>query len=190
MLEYRYDEITKEYIGSNTCYPNPVETEREGHFVPAVSANCTLEEPLAEREGYSQIYNNGWEYIEDHRGTHIINPETEEEIVIRELGEIPEGFILYDDYIESEAYQEKVEREEQERIGMLNMTKYDFYKKICVPNGISYSQLMDIVNSNEEICAAWNLCERVYRGDAILIGAIRTYFPSITDEQLTMIFES
>jgi hypothetical protein len=69
------------------------------------------------------------------------------------------------------------------------MTKYDFFKLVCKPYGITYAQLLQFVNANEDVAAAWNLCERVYRGDELLLPAIKQVIPTMTDELLTQIFE-
>lgn len=128
-----------------------------------------LDKPCFENQRLKFIVDNidkyGYEYRETEEAYEAWGP-TEEEI------------------------QARLDELEQRRIAMLNMTKYDFYKKVCVPNGISYSQLMELVNSSEETMAAWNLCERLYRGDTILIGAIHQFLPNLTDEQLTQIFEN
>lgn len=102
-------------------------------------------------------------------GILIENPNKDEEIAKRE--------------------QEEAERAAKE-LAMLNMTKYDFYKHICKPNGISYTELMQFVNSDEEIAAAWNLCERVYRGDELLFNCIKQVIPDITEEILDTIFKN
>ena len=95
---------------------------------------------------------------------------------------------------EQEEERARKEQEEAERaakeLAMLNMTKYDFYKCICKPNGISYPELMRFVNSDEEIAAAWNLCERVYRGDELLFNCIKQVIPDMTEEMLDYIFRT
>lgn len=76
----------------------------------------------------------------------------------------------------------------KEYLKTLKMTKYDFFKYVCQPNGITYSQLMEAVNSNDEIAGAWNLCNHVYRCDEILNKYIKNYIPNITDDELNNIF--
>ena len=84
---------------------------------------------------------------------------------------------------------EEVEAIEKQRIGNLKMTKYDFYKYVCQPNGLTYDELISAINSNEETKAAWNLCNHVYRGDSLLNAYIKQVIPDMTDEALTEIFE-
>lgn len=78
---------------------------------------------------------------------------------------------------------------EAERIAKLHMTKYDFFKYVCEPYGITYSALMSIINSNDGLAAAWNLCNHVYRGNADLNAYILTVIPTLTEEKLNGIFE-
>lgn len=81
------------------------------------------------------------------------------------------------------------EREEKERIARLNMTKQDFFNYVLKPNGFTYDKLMVIVNSSEDYKVAWNLCERVYRGDKNLVGALTQYLPHLTEKDLDNLFE-
>jgi len=100
---------------------------------------------------------------------------------------VVDGEISY----QSKADIEKAEKEkkEAERIAKLHMTKYDFFKYVCEPHGITYDALMDVVNSNDSIKAAWNLCNHVYRGNADLNAYILTVIPTLTEEKLNEIFE-
>ena len=84
--------------------------------------------------------------------------------------------------------QEQKEQEERERISMLSVTKLDFLKYVCKPNGITYTKLMEIINSNENLQEVWNLCERVYRGDEFLNKYIAKYIPNLTSDELDRIF--
>lgn len=84
--------------------------------------------------------------------------------------------------------QEQKEQEERERISMLSVTKLDFLKYVCKPNGITYTKLMEIINSNENLQEVWNLCERVYRGDEFLNKYIAEYIPNLTSDELDRIF--
>ena len=86
--------------------------------------------------------------------------------------------------------EEEKEQEKRERINKLSMTKYDFYKLVCKPNNIGYQDLMILINSVDEVAAAWNFCERVYRGDEILCRYVKQFIPSITDEELDSAFLS
>lgn len=88
---------------------------------------------------------------------------------------------------EEEKRREREEKEKQRRMSA-NMTKYDFYKKLLLPNGIDYDKLQQILHTSSEMNAAWQLCERVYREDEILIGAVKKFIPTVTDEDLDKLF--
>lgn len=96
---------------------------------------------------------------------------------------------IFDNIYTNPNYEAELDKQEQERIGKLYMTRYDFYKYIVAPSGITYDQLEEIVNSNSDMKAAWNLCGNVYRGDTTLCENIKNYIPTMTDELLTAIFE-
>jgi hypothetical protein len=86
--------------------------------------------------------------------------------------------------------EEQKEIEEKERIAKLSMTKYDFFKYVCSPYGITYAKLTDFVASSDEVAAAWNLCARVYRGDETLCKSIKKVIPVMTDNKLDEIFKT
>lgn len=120
---------------------------------------------------------------------NVENIEVTEE-VYNLYNEAPDKYIYADgEIVENPDYESQQEKQEQERIGKLYMTRYDFYKYIVAPSGISYDQLEEIVNSNSDMKAAWNLCRNVYRGDTTLCENIKNYIPTMTDELLTAIFE-
>jgi hypothetical protein len=86
--------------------------------------------------------------------------------------------------------EEQKEIEEKERIAKLSMTKYDFFKYVCSPYGITYAELSKFVASSDEVAAAWNLCARVYRGDETLCKSIKKVIPVMTDNKLDEIFKT
>ena len=86
--------------------------------------------------------------------------------------------------------EEQKEIEEKERVAKLSMTKYDFFKYVCSPYGITYAKLTEFVTSSDEVAAAWNLCARVYRGDKILCKSIKKVIPVMTDNKLDEIFKT
>jgi hypothetical protein len=86
-------------------------------------------------------------------------------------------------------WEAKQEQAEKERVAKLSMTKYDFYKYVCQPYGITYDKLMELVNSADEIKVAWELCGAVYRGDETLTTAINKFLPNLTDDKLDKIFK-
>lgn len=92
------------------------------------------------------------------------------------------------DISNTKEYRDKKTLEEKEKIAKKSITKLDFYKLILLPNGIDYLKLNEILNSNVEYRAEWDLCERVYRGNSSLIEAVKVFLPEVTEKQLDTIF--
>ena len=68
MQVYKYDEKTKEYIGTEQALIDPLESELQGKEIYLLPANATFEKPNLQ-EGFSSVFNGGkWENIEDNRG--------------------------------------------------------------------------------------------------------------------------
>ena len=89
---YRYDENTKEYIGSLPACEDPMASMRLGKSVYAILENSTLKEPIFE-EGKVPVFNGeDWELLEDNRGKVVYKKTTGEPLVIQELGGIPKGY--------------------------------------------------------------------------------------------------
>lgn len=86
----------------------------------------------------------------------------------------------------TEEYKQIQERKEKERIARLSMTKLDFAKYIQ-NYGIAYSQLKNILNSDENVQMQWDLCERVYRFNPLLDELAKDF--GITPEQLDAMFK-
>ena len=100
---------------------------------------------------------------------------------------VVDGSVVLKDKAELEAEEARIK--EAKRIAMLHMTKQDFFNYVCKPYGITYSQLEAIVAGNDDLRAAWNLCNHVYRGNEQLNNYILTVLPALTAEKLTEIFE-
>ena len=65
MNVYRYDEETKEYIGVETAFIDPLETELQGKEIYLLPANCTFTKATETKEGYKLKWNGeSWEYEE------------------------------------------------------------------------------------------------------------------------------
>lgn len=74
MKAYKYDSITKRYIGEVNCQLDPIATYRTGEDVYLLPANATYEIPLEEKDGFYVVWNGyAWEYQE------IPQPEPEPE---------------------------------------------------------------------------------------------------------------
>lgn len=67
MQVYKYDEQTKEYIGTEQALINPLESELQGKEIYLLPANATFEKPNLQ-EGFASVFNGKWENIEDNRG--------------------------------------------------------------------------------------------------------------------------
>lgn len=95
MNVYRYDEITKEYIGYEEALLDPLETEQQEKEVYLLPANATFTAPTEPQEGYVNIWKGScWEQVEDNRGVEYWLPEDKFGAPAREmkeLGALPEG---------------------------------------------------------------------------------------------------
>ena len=96
MQVYKYDEKTKEYIGTEQALINPLESELQGKEIYLLPANATFEKPNLQ-EGFASVWNGKWENIEDNRGKEYWlqddaygTPARE----MKELGPLPEGATL------------------------------------------------------------------------------------------------
>ena len=67
MQVYKYDEQTKEYIGTEQALIDPLETELQGKEIYLLPANATFAIPVL-KDGFASVFNGKWENIEDNRG--------------------------------------------------------------------------------------------------------------------------
>ena len=90
MIFYTYDEKTKEFIGTQNAFIDPLETKKQGKNVYLVPANATDKKPLETKENQTVIFNGSeWEIIADYRNkTYYIGTEQHE---MKELGDLPNG---------------------------------------------------------------------------------------------------
>lgn len=210
MFYYSYDAYSKEYIGKGIADINPEASKKAGHDVYWAPAYATLEEPPIFEDNRVAVFNEEtqkWVVEVDYRGQYACDSNLNV-IVISELGEIPSGYILITEeqfnqikndwdwfivkdgkLIKNPNYDEIKENKHKVYVSKLAMTKYDFFKYVCKPNNITYTQLLQKVQSNEEVAAAWDLCGHVYRGDGVLCTYINDFLPSLTEEALDKIFE-
>lgn len=210
MFYYSYDPNTKEYTGKAEADINPEATRRAGYNVYWAPAYATLEEPPifeANRVALFDEETQKWVVKVDYRGQYICN-ENLNTHQVHEAGELPEGYFLISEaeynqikndflwfivedgkLVKNPNYEEQKKKQHREQIQKLAMTKYDFFKYVCKPNNITYTQLLQMVQSNEEVAAAWDLCGHVYRGDGVLCTYINDFLPSLTEEALDKIFE-
>lgn len=87
MYAYKYNE-DKYYAGQQECQIDPLESEKQGHPVYLLPANCTWEEPLNEKEGYKIKWNGeAWEY-EEIPVPPAPEPPTLEEVKEQKINEL------------------------------------------------------------------------------------------------------
>lgn len=68
MQVYKYDEQTKEYIGTEQALINPLESELQGKGIYLLPTNATFAIPVL-KDGFASVWNGTqWENIEDNRG--------------------------------------------------------------------------------------------------------------------------
>ena len=91
-----------------------------------------------------------------------------------------------DEYvIMNEDWEERERQRERERIGNLNLTKRVFV--LCLQKlGITYSQLKDLIATNEQAQLEWDLCVKLERKNPLLDLLANSV--GITSEQLDKIF--
>lgn len=138
-----------------------------------------------ERENINSSEYPQWQVISDM----LKRAEISEDIYSDFLQNPTHYNVIDNEIVYNENWQAEAEQKEQERIAMLHITKQDFFEYVVKPHGISYPQLLQIVNSDEDLAASWDLCNHVYRGNEKLNQYIFHQIPNITEEQLTAIFE-
>ena len=123
MKLYKYDSFTKEFVSEIQPDIDPLETKKQGKTIYLIPSNTTDIKP-EDREGYCPIYSiNKWEYVKDNRNKLVINLTTKVIEPINYLGEVKDGWMLYDEYIKSELYiKDQFELEKNKKINE-NATK-------------------------------------------------------------------
>lgn len=97
MQAYKYDEQTKEYIGTEQALIDPLETELQGKTIYLLPANATFENPNLQ-DGFASVFDGTqWENIEDNRGKEYwLDTDTfgTPASVMKELGAFPVGAVF------------------------------------------------------------------------------------------------
>lgn len=98
MNVYKYNEDTKEYIGTEAAQLDPLETKLQGKNIYLLPANATFTAPPTAKEGFAMVWNGKeWQEAEDHRGTKywlledVYGTPAHE---MKELGALPKGATL------------------------------------------------------------------------------------------------
>ena len=81
---------------------------------------------------------------------------------------------------------EELEKQNKERIALLNMTKLDFVNALEAFGVNYYEHIVPLLESNLEAKKQWDLCERVYRFNPLLDELAKGF--GITPNQLDKIF--
>lgn len=93
MLVYEYDKKTKEYIGTNTAYVDPVASEKAKKKIYALPIYTTEIKPPKTGKGEVAVFNNGkWSIEKDYRGLVVYNINTREAVRWATIGELPKEY--------------------------------------------------------------------------------------------------
>lgn len=172
---YLYNEETKEFQSSQMF--------EKDNLIPENST--TKKVPMVGIDEVA-IFDNEtskWKVVKDYRFTHKMIKDNEI-FNIENYGEIPDGYKLVTN-------EEADQLQEYKRTQMLSMTKLDFFKYVVSPNGITYNELKQIIGSDENLSAQWELCSRVYRYNSLLdIDYISKFIPDVTSDMLDEIFKT
>lgn len=97
MQVYKYDEQTKEYIGTEQALIDPLESELQGKTIYLLPANATFETPNLQ-DGFASVFNGTqWENIEDNRGKEYwLDTDTfgTPAHTMKDLGAFPAGAVF------------------------------------------------------------------------------------------------
>lgn len=90
MLVYSYNCPTNEYIGTEEAQEDPLHPGE--YLMPAKST--MIEPPLLEEYQVAVFENDDWVVYPDYRDNWQVNPETKQVLLIGNIGNIIEGYIL------------------------------------------------------------------------------------------------
>ena len=142
MIFYIYDEKTKEYIGTQNAFIDPLETKKQGKNVYLVPANATDKKPLKTKKNQAVIFNcSEWEIIADYRNkTYYIGTEQHE---MKELGDLPKGATF--EPVEPEKTLEELK---EKKLDELTAAGHQFDNQLVNENMIIKSSLGFKVNAD------------------------------------------
>ena len=116
----------------------------------------------------------------------VINYEVEETFY-NEFAENPEKYIWDGlQIVENPNYAEEQAEKEKERIGNLTCTKRVF-ALMLQELGITYTQLKELIATNEQAQLEWDLCEKLHRNNPLL--DVMAFQLGITSAQLDGLFK-
>ena len=159
MNVYKYDELTKEFIGVETALLDPLESQVQGKDVFLLPANSTFTAPLVVKEGYTQVFKNDvWNYVEDNRGKEYwleSDPYGTPARVMKELGSFPENAI----FTAPVKPFENLKKEKRNQAGAVFASKRDEIRFIEVSDGNTYG--FDCANEDiTNFFASWKAAEK------------------------------
>lgn len=203
MLAYRFDENTKEYLGTQTAQINPLES---GYLLPA---NCTFLKVPEYQEGQIPVFENDiwivkvdnrgkWQvklddvtfskvdYVGEKAGYQVISDEVYEDYQQdNDKYKVVDGVFI--DVSDTEEYKEKKRQEEKERVGNLQCTKRVFVLMLKQLGLDYYKQILPLIQANEQAQLEWDLCVELQRKNPLLdvMGAQL----GVTPEQIDNLFK-
>lgn len=103
MIVYIFDGYSGVYLREYTPQKNP---KKDGEYLmPRFS---TTIKPII-KQGYRPVFDGEkWVQTVDYSGKEIINPESGEKLIMNDFAEIPEGFMLYEDYVKTDEYKSEM----------------------------------------------------------------------------------
>lgn len=169
MQVYFYDKDTKEYTGQAECDKDPLETRKQGVFVPLVPDFATLEQPPQVQVNKARIFeNNQWVYISDYRENYKKADEYLNITDIDKLGELEEGFYLVDnataeDIKENTSHykisdgavvkktNEEIEEEELEQVKLFKIKCNDSARDNVINGGVTYRSILFDSDTDQKV---------------------------------------
>jgi hypothetical protein len=116
----------------------------------------------------------------------VENIEVSEELYNAYIGAPTKYIYSEGKIIENPNYETERLEEEAKRIAMLKMTPLDFIKAL-EEVGVSYAQIKELCNTNEEVEKQLRFCNHVYRGNPLLDKLCGSF--NVTTEQLNELFK-
>lgn len=177
MLAYRFDENTKEYLGTQTAQIDPLEG---GYLLPA---NCTFLKVPKYQEGQIPVFENDiwvvkvdnrgkWQvklddvtfskvdYVGEKAGYQVISDEVYEDYMAdNDKYAVVDGVFI--DVSDTEEYKEKKRQEEKERINGLSMTRSDFFDNTIKAWGTDDEELLPIIKGILETLGVSDLEKKI-----------------------------
>ena len=142
MIVYLFDTESGIYLNKYSPQSNP---KKVGEFI--YPKNSTLIKPVI-KEGFVPVFDGfKWVQTPDFRGKDIIDVDTKELSVMQCLGELPENWVLYDEYKMTSEYikwQDELKKEQIKNEILNQIEEFDLkrIRAICEPknrdDGVSW----------------------------------------------------